>query len=428
MTAAEDRPETDAARPRALRRIAFDPDFDGPLKGLRVVDLSRVLAGNMISLQLADHGADVIKVESPAAGDPLRAWLVEGHALSWKVYGRNKRSLALDLRTGAAREALLRLTATADVFIENYRPGTLEKMGLGPDVLMARNPDLVVVRVSGFGQTGPYRERPGFGTLVEAMSGFAYRNGFADREPVLPPIHMADMVTGLYGAMATLIAVRSRERGACRGQIVDLSLLEPVFSILGPEAAWHRVTGRTRERVGSRSNTAAPRNVYRTRDGKWLAMSGSTQPLAARIFAAIGRADMIDDPRFATNDARLDHRDEIDEAIGAWIGARDRDECLAVFRAAGATVAPVNDIGDIARDPHFIEREVLIETPDDDLGALPMHNVVPRLSETPGGFARPAPRLGEHSAEILESLGYAPEDVRALAGAPAGEPAGGAAP
>ena len=415
MTAVEKRPEADQASPQAIRHVAFDSEFSGPLKGLRVIDLSRVLAGNMISLQLADYGADVIKVESPGTGDPLRAWLVEGHSLSWKVYGRNKKSLTLDLRTDAAREVLLELVATADVFLENYRPGTLEKMGLGPDVLMERNPDLIVVRVSGFGQTGPYRERPGFGTLVEAMSGFAYRNGFADREPVLPPIHMADMVTGLYGAMATLIAVRSREHGVCRGQIIDLSLLEPIFSILGPEAAWHRVTGKVRERVGSRSNTAAPRNVYRTRDGKWLAMSGSTQPLAARIFAAIGRADMIDDPRFATNEARLNHRDEIDEVIGGWIAARDRNECLAVFREAGATVAPVNDIGDIMRDAHFIEREILIETPDDDLGSLPVHNIVPRLSETPGGFTRPAPGLGEHNVEILESLGYTPEDVEALA-------------
>lgn len=400
---------------KAIHQIQFDPEFEGPLNGIRVIDLSRVLAGNMISLQLADYGADVIKVESPDGGDPLRAWVVEGHALSWKVYGRNKKSLTLNLRKDAAREALLKLVETSDVFIENYRPGTLEKMGLGPDVLMARNPRLIVVRVSGFGQTGPYREQPGFGTLVEAMSGFAYRNGFPDREPVLPPIHMADMVTGLYGAMATLIAIRSREHGQCDGQIIDLSLLEPAFSILGPEAAWHQVTGRVRERVGSRSNTAAPRNVYQTKDGKWLAMSGSTQPLAARIFAAVGRDDMIEDPRFATNQARLDHRDEIDEIIGGWIGARDRDECLVVFRDAGATVAPVNDIGDIMEDPHFVEREILIATPDEDLGSMPMHNIVPRLSETPGGMTRPAPKLGEHNAEILDGLGYSASDVTKLA-------------
>ena len=399
---------------KAIHQVKFDPEFKGPLDGIRVIDLSRVLAGNMISLQLADYGADVIKVESPEGGDPLRAWVVDGHPLSWKVYGRNKKSLTLNLRKDAAREALLNLVETSDVFIENYRPGTLEKMGLGPDVLMARNPKLIVVRVSGFGQTGPYREQPGFGTLVEAMSGFAYRNGFPDREPVLPPIHMADMVTGLYGAMATLIAIRSREHGDCEGQIIDLSLLEPAFSILGPEAAWHRVTGRVRERVGSRSNTAAPRNVYKTKDGKWLAMSGSTQPLAARIFAAVGKADMIEDPRFATNQARLDHREEIDEIIGGWIGERDRDECLAVFREAGATVAPVNDIGDIMEDPHFVEREILIETPDEDLGWLPMHNIVPRLSETPGGMTRPAPKLGEHTAEILDLLGYSASDVSKL--------------
>ena len=227
-----------------MRQVPFDPQFVGPLHGIRGVDLSRVLAGNMISLQLADYGAEVIKVESPNTGDPLRAWVVDGHALSWKVYGRNKKSFTLNLRTDAAKEVLLQLIETADVFIENYRPGILEVMGLGPAILMARNPSLIVVRVSGFGQTGPYREHPGFGTLVEAMSGFAYRNGFADREPVLPPIHMADMVTGLYGAMATLIAVRAREHGECNGQIIDLSLLEAAFSILGPEAVWHQVTGK----------------------------------------------------------------------------------------------------------------------------------------------------------------------------------------
>ena len=397
-----------------FREVQFDPDFQGPLGGLRVIDLSRVLAGNMISLQLADYGAEVIKVEPPDGGDPLRDWLVDGHSLSWKVYGRNKKSLTLNLRMDAAKEVLLKLVGASDVFIENYRPGTLEKMGLGPDILMARNPELIVVRVSGFGQTGPYREFPGFGTLIEAMSGFAYRNGFPDREPVLPPIHLADMVTGLYGAMATLIAVRSREKGGCSGQIIDMSLLEPAFSILGPEAAWHQVTGRTRDRVGSRSNTAAPRNVYKTKDGKWLAMSGSTQPLAARIFNSVGRADMIDDPRFATNQARLDHREEIDEIIGGWIGERDRDECLKVFREAGATVAPVNDIGDIMEDPHFREREILVAAPDAELGSLPMHNIVPRLSKTPGGFTCPAPELGEHNSEILEMLGYSESDVDEL--------------
>ncbi len=404
--------ETGGSRP--LRQIEYDPQFQGPLNGLRVIDLSRVLAGNMISLQLADYGAEVIKVESPDGGDPLRAWLVDGHSLSWKVYGRNKKSLTLNLRTDAAKEVLLDLVEASDIFIENYRPGTLEKMGLGPDVLMARNPELIVVRVSGFGQTGPYQELPGFGTLIEAMSGFAYRNGFPDREPVLPPIHMADMVTGLYGAMATLIAVRAREKGSCAGQIIDMSLLEPAFSILGPEAAWHQVTGRVRDRVGSQSNTAAPRNVYKTRDGKWLAMSGSTQPLAARIFAAVGRADMIEDPKFATNQARLDHRTEIDEIIGGWIGDRDRDECLTVFREAGATVAPVNDIGDIMEDSHFREREILVEAPDEDLGYLPMHNVVPRLSGTPGGFTCPAPKLGEHNSEILQMLGYSASEVSEL--------------
>ena len=376
---------------------------------MRVLDLSRLVAGNMLSLQLGDFGADVIKVEPPE-GDPLRAWRDGGEQLFWKTYSRNKMSMVMNLRHESARNALLRLVETADVFIENYRPGTLEAMGLAPDTLLARNPRLIVVRISGFGQTGPYARQPGFGTLVEAMSGFADRTGFPDREPVLPPLALADMIAGLSGAMATVTALLARERGAVDGgkggQVIDLSLLEPIFSTLGPEAAIYRRTGQIKQRVGNGSNTSAPRNIYRCVDGGYVALSGSTQAMAKRVFEVIGHSDMIEDPRFRTNSDRVRHRTLVDEAVGAWFAVRPRDEALARMREAGVTAGPVYNISDAMADAHFLERQVLVEVEDAELGSLPVHNVVPRLSATPGVWRRQAPALGEHTDEILRSVGF----------------------
>ena len=394
-------------------RKHWDPDAEGPLQGIKVLDLSRLVAGNMLSLQLADFGADVIKIEPPA-GDPLREWKDEGLSLFWKTYGRNKRSVVLNLRETADREALWALIASADVFIENFRPGTLEKMGFGPDMLLARNPDLVVVRVSGFGQTGPYAAFPGFGTIVEGMSGYAYRTGFPDREPVLPPLALADMIAGVYGMSATMTALFAREKGRARGQVIDLSLLEPIFSVLGPEAAIYALNGTVKERIGSASNTACPRNVYQCADGKYVALSGSTPAVARRIFEIIGRADMNEDPRFRSNSERLKHRDLVDEAIGAWFAARSHDEALAVMRDSGATVGPIYNIADATDDAHFSEREVIVSLDDAEHGPLPMHNIVPRLSETPGRFRRPAPALGEHTAEVLAEVGLSAATVAAI--------------
>ena len=384
--------------------IHFDPASQGPLRGVRVVDLSRLVAGNMLSLQLGDFGADVIKVEPPE-GDPLRQWKDEGHALFWKVYGRNKRSLALNLREPDDMTAMRALLKSSDVFIENFRPGTLEKMDLAPETLLADNPDLIVVRISGFGQTGPYAHLPGFGSIVEGMSGFAHRNGFADREPVLPPLALADMISGIYGANAVTVALLAREKGLSRGQVIDLSLLEPMVSVLGPEAALYAKTGKDKTRVGSGSNTTSPRNVYLTRDGKYLALSGSTPQVAKRIFELIGRADLLADPRFATNQARVEHRELVDEVVGGWFARHDHDEALSIMREAGATVGPIYSAADAARDAHFIERGVTVEAEDVDYGAIPMHNIVPRLSATPGVWRRPAPRIGEHNAEIMKELG-----------------------
>jgi crotonobetainyl-CoA:carnitine CoA-transferase CaiB-like acyl-CoA transferase len=391
---------------RVADPIRFDASAKGPLEGIRVVDLSRLVAGNMLSLQLGDFGADVIKVEPPQ-GDPLRDWKDDGHSLYWKTYGRNKRSIVLNLREARDMEALRALLDTADVFIENFRPGTLEQMGLAPDELIARNEKLIVVRISGFGQTGPYAHLPGFGTIVEGMSGFAYRTGFPDREPVLPPLALADMIAGVYGANAVVTALFARERGQGKGQVIDLSLIEPMYSVLGPEAAIYKVTGKVKERSGSASNTASPRNVYRCADGQYVALSGSTPQVARRIFEVIGKPEMNDDPRFANNSERVKNRTLVDTAIGEWFARHDHDEALKIMREAGATVGPIYSIADIAKDAHFVEREIIAEVEDAEHGALPMHNIVPRLSGTPGVWRRPAPEIGEHTDEILREIGKA---------------------
>jgi len=397
-----------------IPHIEFEPNAKAPLDGVRVVDLSRLVAGNMVSLQLADQGAEVIKIEDPRTGDPLRAWRVKGLSLYWKVYARNKKSLALNLRPPSGRDALMDLLATSQVLIENYRPGTLEEMGLGPQTLHDRNPGLIIVRITGFGQDGPYRDRPGFGTLVEAMSGFAAKNGFADRPPVLPPLALADMVSGLYGAYAVMIALREVERGG-KGQVIDLPLLEPIISILGPEAAIYQVSGEKPQRTGSRSLTTSPRNVYGTKDGRFIAISASIQAMAERLFRAIGKADMIDDPRFRTNTDRVRNIEECDGAVASFIAARTLEENMAIFEAAEVTANPVYEIDQLIADEHVQARGIIVEAPDDEAGSVLMHNVIPRLSETPGKLRRPAPTLGQHTRELLDGIGYSAERIAALA-------------
>ncbi len=397
-----------------LPRKTFSPEARGPLAGVRVLDLSRVVAGNMVSLLLADFGAEVIKIESPE-GDPLRDWLVNGIAANWKVYARNKKSVCLNLRKPEAKKLLLELARSAGIFIENFRPGTLEKMGLGPEVLHACNPKLVIVRVTGWGQTGPYKHKPGFGTLAEGMSGFAALNGFADREPVLPPMQLADCTAGTYGAFAALIALRHVEVSGGRGQLVDVSLLEPLFSFMGPQAAGYRASGKLRSRTGSRSTTAAPRNAYRTRDEKWVCMSASTQVMTERLFRVIGRADLVDNPRYRTNADRVRNAAELDAIIGEFIAGMTLAENLAFFDRHDVTVGPIYDISQILADPHVKAREMVVEYPDEDLGVIPMHGVVPPLSETPGVVRLPAPKLGQHNEEILTGLGLTKDDLARLA-------------
>lgn len=387
----------------ALPRKSYDPRARGPLAGLRVLDLSRLVAGNTLTQVLGDFGAEVIKVEPPA-GDTLRAWQTSGVATNWKLYARNKKSLALELRRPEARALLARLVPSAGLFVESFRPGTLERMGLAPEELLARAPRLVIVRISGFGQEGPYRNRPGFGTLIEGMSGFASFNGFADREPVLPPMYLADTVAGLYGAAAAMIALREAERSG-RGQVIDLPLLDPLLAVLGPQAANFRLTGQVKPRTGSRSTNSAPRNVYRCRDGAYVCLSASTQKMAERLFRAIGRPELICDPRYATNAARVEHAEELDAIIGAFVAERTQAENVAFFERAEVTIGPIYDIRDILCDPHVLAREILADYPDPDLGWFPMHHVVPRLSATPGAIRAPAPRLGEHNRELLAELG-----------------------
>ena len=397
-----------------LPRQSFDATHAGPLRGVRVLDFSRLVAGNMVSLQLADFGAEVVKVEAPRRGDTLRDWREAGISVHWKVYARNKKSITLDLKAPDAPEIVLDLVERFDVMIESFRYRYLERLGLGPDRLASRNPRLVLVRVSGFGQTGAYARRPGFGTLVEAMSGFASRNGFEDREPVLPPLAMADMIAGLYGAMAVVIAVRDIEVNGGRGQVIDLSLLDSIFSILGPEAAIHRLSGKIRRRAGSASESTSPRNVYATRDGGWVAISASTQAMTERLFAAIGRADLNEDPAFKTNAERVKRRGEVDAIVGGFIGQRTLAEAIAFFETAGVTAAPVYDIAQFLADPHVQERGIVVEAPDDEMGTVPMHAPVPRLDRTPGGLRAPAPKLGQHTEEIFTRIGYSAERLADL--------------
>lgn len=398
----------------ALHRKDYQPDAPAPLNGVRVIDLSRLVAGNVVTHVLADFGADVIKVEDPVRGDDLRHWRVEEVSTFWKVYARNKRSLGLDYRGEEGLALLLRLIATADVLVENFIPGKLERFGLAPDVLFKANPKLVIARISGWGQTGPFAGKPGFGSLVEAMSGFAAMNGFPDRPPVLPPLALADMITGLYGATAIMIALRHVEVGGGGGQVVDLSLFESMLSVLGPQAANFTLTGRVPPRYGSRSNMTAPRNVYPCSDGKYVALSASMQAMAERLFRVIGRPELISDPRFATNTARVVNNDLLDPIVAEFMRAHTQEENLALFDRAGVTVGPVCDPAELMAHPFVVERECLVALPDKDMGSLPMHNIPARLSATPGVLARPAPELGADNEDILGMLDVDPAARAAL--------------
>lgn len=373
-----------------------------PLTDVRVVDLSRLVSGNMLTHVLADLGATVIKVESPRKGDELRAWQREGMSTYWMAYCRNKDSVELDLRSDVGMSALRSLLASADILVENFRPGTLERMGLGKEALQALNPALVVVRISGWGQTGLFAHKGGFGSLIEAMSGFAAMNGHADRPPVLPPFAMADSVAGIYGAALALAALH-RQAGDAAPQVqeIDLSLFEPLFSILGPQAAEYQLTGKSTPRSGSRSPTHAPRNVYRTRDEKWVALSAGMEGTLARLFDGIGYPEGLRDPRFATHEARLKHIDALDDLIQGHLVKLSLDEALQFFAARDITAGAVCDIADLLQHPYILERELLVEQTAPDGRKLLVHAAPYRINGQRPPIRKPAPALGQDDGRWL---------------------------
>lgn len=401
----------------SLPVVGLEPGAKGPLHGLRVVDLSRLVAGNMLTLQLADFGADVIKVES-TSGDTLREWreahpdYPDGLDGWWQTYGRNKRSFAMDFRSNDAMVWLQKLIQSAQVLVESFKPGTLEKMGLSPDELQAIHPNLVIVRLSGWGQTGPYRELPGFGSLIEGFSGFAHKHRNETNVPQLPNLAMADMITGLTGAFATLAAVREVETNGGKGQVIDLSLLEPMLAIMGPDVSNYAATG-LEPKPGKK--IASPRCSYQCKDGLWVSMSGSTDTMAKRVFEAIGQAELFEDPQFKTNDARLANDITLDKMIADFMSSLNQAECLAHFRRHGVTVGPIYNAAQLLKDDHVKQRGayVQLEKKANDK-AVVMHHVTPRLQGTPGSIRRAAPLLGEHTKEILDALGSSTLELEAL--------------
>ena len=385
-----------------------------PLENFKVLDLSRLAAGNMVSHMFADFGADVIKVEKPGKGDDLRNWQVNDIAHWWAVYSRNKRSIALNLKKEEGLNLLKELVKSADVFIENFVPGTLEKWGVGPDKLLELNKDLVILRISGWGQTGIYKDAPGFGSLVEGMSGFASMTGEPNQKPLLPPLALADMVAGLTGFGAILMAIIASKKNQIGGQVIDLSLFEPLFSILGPWAASYKISGKIPPRMGNRSNVAAPRGIYKTKDNKFVSLSASMQSMWEKLAITIGAEELIKDPRFITNSDRLSNQDDLDDVISNFIKKFDRDPLLKVFSKEGITVGPVLDISEIIEHPYILDRNILIEHHNNEYGNILMHQAFPRLSKTPGKVKSSAPSIGENTTNILKEIGLTKSQIDKL--------------
>jgi crotonobetainyl-CoA:carnitine CoA-transferase CaiB-like acyl-CoA transferase len=391
----------------------------GPLTGIRVLDCSTILAGPLVCQILGDFGADVIKVEHPERPDGMRGHgpAVDGHGLWWKEIGRNKRTIGLYLGDPDGAEVLLELVRTADVLVENFRPGTLERWGLSWDVLREANPGLILLRVTGFGQEGPYASRPAFGTLVEAMSGFAYMTGQPDGPPTLPAFGLADSIAGIAGASAVSMALYHRDARGGGGQVIDLSLLEPIMNAVGPAPTVYDKTGEVQERQGNRSSNNAPRNLYRTADDQWVAISTSANVIAERVMRLVGHPEVIEEPWFATGAQRAEHGDLLDAYVGAWITERTRDEVTAAFAEAGAAVAPVYSAADLVQDPQVLAREMLTRVDDPDLGGLLQHNVLYRMSETPGGIRATGRAHAADTASVLkDDLGFSDERYEELRG------------
>jgi len=387
-----------------------------PLAGVRVLELANFIAAPTMGMFLGDYGAEVIKVERPDGGDEIRLWgnNIDGVGVFIKMLARNKKAVNADLRTPLGVEIVKRLVKDVDVVTENYRTGTLEKWGLGWDVLKEINPRLIMVRVTGFGQTGPYRERAGFGTLAEGFSGFAYTNGYPDRPPLLPGFGLADATTGLAGAFLTMVALHERNRTNGPGQYIDLAIYEPLFTLIGPHVVDFDQLGIVQERNGSRLPFTAPRNAYQTKDGRWIAIAGSTQSTFVRMCEALGCADLIDDPRFPDNRERIKNAEALDQRLSQAILTFDYEDVMRRFVEIGAAAAPINNVSQIFEEPHFKARENIAEVYDEELARpVRMQNVVGKLSRTPGKVKWSGPRLGKHNREILiEKLGFSEAQLR----------------
>jgi crotonobetainyl-CoA:carnitine CoA-transferase CaiB-like acyl-CoA transferase len=374
------------------------------LSGLKVVECATVIAAPFCGRLLADFGAEVIHVEPPGKGDHLRQFGFTKDEINpwWKLYDRNKTLITLDISKPRGREVLFRLLADADIFIENFRPGRLEEWGITWEELSRLNPRLVMVRLTGFGQTGPYAAEPGFGTIIEAMSGFAHMTGEPDGPPTMPAFALADSVTGLYAAMAAMFAVYSRDIvGTGRGQVIDCAIWEGLFSILGPNATVHQLTGQSPTRMGNRVPTSAPRNTYRTRDGRWIVIAGATQTTAMRLLTVVGGEALARDPRFATNMLRVQNVAALDEHISAWMAARTFAEVTATLKECEVPVGPINTIADIMADPHAIARQMIIDVPDEHRGSLKQEGVFPRMTGTPGQARHTGKSMGADNVEIF---------------------------
>jgi crotonobetainyl-CoA:carnitine CoA-transferase CaiB-like acyl-CoA transferase len=389
--------------------------MSGPLEGLRVIDAASLFAGPLIASLLGDFGADVVKIEHPS-GDSLRKTGAQknGVPLWWKVVSRNKRCITLDLKRG--QDVFKKLVAGADVLVENFRPGTLERWGLGWDTLSEINPRLVMVRVTGFGQTGPYKDRPGFGTLAEAMSGFAHITGLPDGPPTLPPFGLADGVAAHYGTFATMFALYERDaKGSDQGQFIDLSIYEPLFALLGSQPTLYDQLGVIQNRTGNRSINNAPRNTYQTADGRWVALSAAAPSIVDRVLRFTGGDAFADDPRFRTAAGRMANVEEIDAVVGGWIKRHTLDEVVRSFEEHEGAIAPVNDVAQLMADPHVQARNDVIAVEDDELGTVRMQNVFPFLSRTPGEIRHAGPPLGAHNREIIcGELGLSAEDLERM--------------
>ena len=386
-----------------------------PLDGITVIDAATLFAGPLAATVLGDFGAEVIKVEHPK-GDPSRShgYAKDGVGLWWKMLGRNKRCVTLSLSKPEGAELFTKLAREADVVIESFRPGTLERWDLGYEQLSEENPGLVLARVTGFGQFGPYSSRPGFGTIAESMSGFAHVTGQPDGPPTLPPFGLADGIAALATACAILMALRARDTTG-KGQVVDLAIIEPIFTVLGPQPIAYDQLGMVQERTGNRSNNNAPRNTYQTKDGKWVAISTSAQNIAERVMRLVGRPEFIEEPWFQKGSERAKHADELDEAVGSWISERTTDEVVEAFEEANAAITPIYNIADIMQDPQYQALDSIITVDDPELGPIKMQNVLFRLSETPGEVKWSGPQLGEHNEEVYGELGIDEESLKELA-------------